>query len=76
MDNRPEPTTLKELKSKIESGSYLGDWTETPTFGGPQPRGFIREPDTISWDRDFILTGICPDELKLISRAEWARLAW
>lgn len=64
--------TLDDLFADLQDGSYGGDWTDCPTFGGSEPD----ETSGIwSWDEGRLIVGPTSGELRLISREdyEWER---
>lgn len=60
--------TLDDLFADLQDGSYDGDWTDCPTFGGLEPD----ETSGIwSWDEDRLIVGPTSGELRLISREDY-----
>ncbi len=43
------------------------DWTDLPTFGGPEPAS---TDHTWSWDKTRLLRGTCPEDLYIVERAQ------
>ena len=45
------------------------DWTDLPVFGGEEPDSTL---EVWSWDIDSLIVGTCADDIKIVSRADWA----
>jgi hypothetical protein len=63
--------TLDELfdamKNRDES---IGEWDSLETFGGDEPESGTLQ--VWSWDDDRLIVGSCPDDIKIISRIDYA----
>ena len=69
-------TSLRALLQALRDTRQLSDedqdainWTDLQTFGGDEPDSTA---EVWSWDADNLLVGTCADDIKIVSRADWA----
>lgn len=61
--------TLDQLLVALRTGTIGSDeyneWTDLPTFGGPEPESTI---GVWSWDPERLLIGTCRDDIEIVDR--------
>lgn len=60
---------LRDTRSLTSEQQDEIDWTSLQTFGGDEPASTA---EVWSWDADSLLVGTCADDIKIVSRADWA----
>ncbi len=60
---------LRDTRKLSDEYQDAIDWTGLPVFGGDEPDSTA---EVWSWDADSLLVGTCADDLKIVTRADWA----
>lgn len=60
---------LRDTRQLSDEDQDSINWTDLQTFGGDEPDNTA---EVWSWDADSLLLGTCAEDLKIVSRTDWA----